>query len=161
MWNQLFGWLWKTPPEEPPQEKIARLMNSLHSPERSVHRNTDAIISRILANTSDYSTEFIVALLDALAQEPHPEHLDLTPRYILLLTHSGFGGGRYSPLQVAAQACLNNWQAREEERSQASTLLRAAERPEGKETLLRPASGNPPTKPDELLRASEAEAKES
>ena len=159
MWTRLMAWLQKTAPEEPPQQKIERLMGCLHSPDPRVRRDADVVLSRILRNDSGtYTADFLVALLGALAEQADPAQLDLTQRYILLLAQPGLVFlGRRNAIQVAAQACLDRWQAEEDKRAQPHTLLRAAERQADGETLLHPTSGSPPTDPNQLLRASEPE----
>jgi hypothetical protein len=151
-------WLQKTAPEEPPQQKIERLMGCLHNPDPRVRRDADVVLSRILSNYSGtYTADFLVALLGALAEHARPDQLDLSQRYILLLAQPRFLFGRRDSIQVAAQACLDRWQEEEDKRAQPHTLLRPAEHQAGGETLLRPVSDSPPTDPSQLLRSPEPE----
>ena len=167
MWTRLLTWLRKPPSkasakesEEQVQEHVERLMRGLRNPEVAVRRRSDMVLARILGDDAGYGADFRVALLEALAEYAHPEHLDFIPRYVHLLANIGFGFGRPSPLQLAARACLNNWQAKEDERAQADILLRSAKRPANGDTLLRPASASPLTGPNQLLRASMPEENE-
>jgi hypothetical protein len=154
MWKRLLTWLRNPPEEEPVQAHVERLMRDLRNPEPAVRRRTDMVVARILGDDAGYGADFRLELLKALAEQDGSEKLDFVPRYVHLLAGTGVPFGRPSPLQLAARACLNRWQAREDERGQADILLRAAERPANGETLLRPASNSPLTEPNQLLRAS-------
>ena len=154
MWTRLLAWLRSPPVEEPVQEHVERLMRDLRNPEPAARRRADMVLARVLGDDAGYGADFRLELLKALAEQGDPERLDFVPRYVHLLANNGFSFGRPSPLQLAARACLNRWQAKEDERAQADTLLRAAAPPTNGDTLLRPASGTIPTEPGQLLRAS-------
>lgn len=158
MWKQLITWLSKTAPEEPPQQRVERVIACLRSPDRSVRIRAERVLARGLSDYSASGTEFLIALFPVLARETDPERLEIVPRYILLLASGSVVRPR-SPVQAAAQACLDHWQAQQDERAQAQTLLRASEPQGGAAILLRPASGNSSVVTEELLRPSEQEAK--
>jgi hypothetical protein len=155
------AWLRKTAPEEPPEQKIERLMKNIHHSDPRVRRGADIALSSILRNDyAAYTSDFRVAVLEALAERTNPDYLERFPRYVLLLARPGnvlSRFGRPDPIQVAAQACLDRWQAKQDKQDQPKFLLRASENQGSGDTLLRPASGNPSTASDQLLRASEPE----
>jgi HEAT repeat protein len=153
MWTRLIAWLRKTAPEEPPEQKIERLLSGLRSPESIVRLRAEQLLGRIFADPSGSDPDFLVALISAVAREGDPERLDIVPRYLLLLA-SGSTVRRPSPVQAAAQACLDHWQAKQAERAKSETLLRASAIPGGAEILLRPASDNPSVNPMDHLRPS-------
>lgn len=151
MLRDWIAWLWKKAPDEPHPEKVERLVSGLRSADRDVRRRADYLISRIFIDTSDYDSSFLVLLLDTLGREGNPENLDFVVRYVSLLAEAP-GMRHGDPVQSAARDCVALWNARQAERAEADTLLRASRSPDNIETLLRPALGNPEVVPDELLR---------
>jgi hypothetical protein len=154
MWTRLLTWLRRTAPEAPVEQQVEQYMSGLRSPDLSVRLRTSNVLARILADDAGYAPGLRVALLEALAEQSDSEALDLVSRYVRLLANSGFPFGRQSPVQAAAQRCLDRWQAKDAERVQADVLLRAVDRPIHSDTLLRPAAEASATEPEELLRGS-------